>query len=401
MPVYEYTWLRPDGTEGTDTLEAPSLDAAGSTLRARHIVITGLRELTQEPSDSGKRSFGGVRTNELVMFFTQLSALIKSGVTLVSALKVLEEQTTRRTLRGIIRSVRTDVEHGSGFAAAMRRHPKVFPVVVVSMIEAGEVGSILDLVLERVADSLEARATFRTQMVTALIYPSLVITVAFAAVLILVFVVVPKLEPFILRLGGKLSWNTKLLLSGKTLLADNAAYIIGGLLCLPGSFYALCKTERGRYRIDRMKLKLPIVGPAFLYSNIIQFTRNLASLLESGVPLPTALNTVRDTLHNRAFVELVDRIQDRIVQGDNMSAPLANSDIVPPMLSSMVAVGEETGGMDRSLDMVADIYEKLLQKRMHRMNVLIEPVLTVILFLIVGFIGWSLLSGIWSVYTII
>ena len=403
MPFYTYNWLKPDGSEGVDTIEAASLTAAAAQLRSRHIMVTNISDTG--PVGGALRaalpSIGWVGTNDVVLLFTQLAALIKAGVTLVAALQVLEDQAKSGRLRYILMTIRSEVEQGNTFAAALRRFPRVFSPVVVSMIEAGEVGGILDIVLERVATMLENRATFRAQLLTSMIYPLLVLGVAVLAVIMVIFLVIPRLEVFIKTLGGRFASSTMALLAVKDFVHDYGAFIACGLAVIAIILYSVNKTSGGRYAIDRAKMHLPVIGPLFLYSSIIQFSRNLASLLNSGVPMLVALETIRETIGNEAFARLIDVLHDRVNQGDSLSKPLAASGIAPPMLSGMVAVGEETGGLDRSLDLVADIYEKLLQKRMHRLNVIIEPVLTVMVFSIVFFIGMSMLSAVWSVYSVL
>ena len=403
MPFYSYTSITSDGVEDTKILEAPTLEAAAAELRKRRVMVTGLHETgTQAGADAaGVPSLGWVRSTDVVVFFTELSALIKAGVTLVAALRVLEDQTPRGRLRGVIASIRLSVEQGGSFASALRRYPRIFSPVIVSMIEAGEVGGLLDTVLERVADMLESRAQFRSQALTSLIYPAVVMTFALGAVIFLIMFVIPRIEPFITSRGGRLAWNTKLLLSVKDVLTADWLYIVCVVAGAAAAFFMASRTPAGRLLIDKTKLRLPIIGPVFLYAAVIQFTRNLASLVNSGVPLLVALRTVRETIGNEELARLVDEMHDRVAQGESLSKPLKESKTVPPMVAGMVAVGEETGDLDRSLDLVANIFEKLLQKRTRRLNILMEPALTFILFIVVGFIGWSLLSGVWSTYTIL
>ena len=402
MPFYTYNWLKPDGSEGADTIEAASLTAAAAQLRGRRIMVTNIGEAVQKGGAllAAMPALGWVSTNDVVLLFTQLAALIKAGVTLVAALQVLEEQTKSGRLRLILVTIRSEVEQGNTFAAALRRFPRVFSPVVISMIEAGEVGGILDIVLERVAKMLEDRAAFRSQLLTSMIYPVLVLGVAVLAVIMVIFLVIPRLEVFIKTLGGRFASSTMALLAVKDFVHHYGVYIACGLALIGVALYSMNKTAPGRYAIDRAKLRLPIIGSLFLYSSIIQFSRNLASLLNSGVPMLIALETVRETIGNEAFARLIDLLHERVTQGDSLSKPLAASRIAPPMLSGMVAVGEETGGLDRSLDLVADIYERLLQKRMRRLNIIIEPALTIMVFSIVFLIGMSMLSAVWSVYSV-
>jgi len=402
MPLYSYTSIGPNGVEEGEVVEAASVQAATALLRSRHIIVTSLNEVRAQGEPAAAPVFlARISTTDRILFFREFSVLIKAGLTVVDALDILERQATSRILRRILATVRSDVEQGASLAGAMSRYSKVFGSVVVSMVEAGEVGGVLDSVLERIADMLESRADFRTQVMSGLSYPIIVSVVMVAVLLTLAIWIVPKVEPFIIaRTGGKMPWNTKLLFDVSRWLADYLVYVaIAAVLAVFGTI-AYYSTSHGRWLLDLLRLKLPVIGPVFLASSIVQFSRNLASLLASGVPLLVSIETTRNTIGNEAIARVADQMHDRVIRGDSLSGPIRDSSLMPPMVSGMVAVGEETGGLDRSLDMVGDIYEKLLATRVRRMNMLMEPTLLIILVGLVALVGWCLLSGIFSTYTV-
>jgi len=399
MPLYTYKWLTSDGAENTEVFEAASLDAAAEQLRARRVMVLSINEVVPERPGGGRMAaFGYVGSGEIVVLFRQLAVLIKAGVTVVGALQVLEEQCAKRRLRSILGTVRLDVETGRSFADALRRYPGVFSSVVVGMIEAGEVGGILDVVLERIATMLEKRAAFRSRLFTSLTYPAILFIAGGGALVFLATKVIPNLEPFIRARTGKLEWNTELLFNGSRWLSTHLGHLLVVSLALAGVILIFSRSNVGRLQVDRLRLSLPVIGSIFLYSSMVQFSRNLASLVSSGVPLLLALRTVRGTIGNEAVARVVDEMHDRVIEGHSLSEPLRKSRLFPPMVAGMVAVGEETGGIDHSLELVSDIFEQLLDTRIKRVNVMIEPLMTIVAVVIVGFVGWSLLGGILSTY---
>ena len=267
------------------------------------------------------------------------------------------------------------------------------------MIESGEVGGTLDIILERIADYLEEQAEFRVQIITSFIYPAIVIVMSIAAIGFLVGFVIPKFMPFIKARGGKLPWNTRFLMDSTYWLKSYWKYIAGGAGAGFLGLYFLSRFESAKYWIDRIKMKLPIVGPVFVYSVVVQFSRNLASLLSSGVSMIESLRVVRNTLGNCAAMRVMNIMEKRVTRGESLSAPIRDAYyIFPPMVAEMIAVGEETGGLDDALNLTAQIHEKLLRTYVKRMNSLIEPILILILGGIVGFVAWGLIAGILTMY---
>ncbi len=406
MPKFFYTTINSEGQNVSGTIEAADIKTAASGLRNQKKIITSLKEVTdvvEAARNSVKFSpldhIRSVSKNDIIIMFRQLSALTNAGVTLVSSLKVLEVQTKKRRLRKIISQVRHDIQEGFPLADALRKHPNAFAPFIVNMIEAGEIGGMLDIVLERIADYLDDQAAFRKQLITGFIYPAIVVVMTVIAVSFLVGFVIPKFMPFISARGGKLPWNTRLLIDITHWFRTYWKHLIISVGAVIGGAFLSYRFKPVKYWIDRIKVNIPVIGPIFSYSVVVRFSRNLSSLIASGVGILQALRAVRGTLGNQAAVEVMNNMEMDVTRGENISTSLQNAFyIFPPIVASMVAVGEETGNMDKTLEIVAGIHDKLLQTYVKRMNSLIEPVLILTMAGIVGFVAWGLIAGVLTMY---
>lgn len=406
MPVFTYHYIDETGHEATDTVEAVSREAAADQLRTERRVVTRIEEMEISAERGGARFdpwslFSFVTATDLVIFFREFAALVRAGVPVVGSLELLETQATKRRLRRAVARVRRDVEGGSSMADAMRPHRGLFSPLVVSMVSAGEAGGFLESTFERIADLLEARASFRSQVSTALLYPSVVVVAIVVAVWLLTAHVVPNIMTLMTAFGRKLPAPTRMLLDVLDWLQTWWTVLTASGLGVLVMLVLMYLTAPGRNLLDRAKLYLPLMGRAFHYSALVLFARNLGALLESGVPVLEALLTARNAVGNEAFARLMDRTHARVAGGDSLAAPLREArGLVPPLVAGMVSVGEETGGLVRSLDLVGDIYERLLQVHVQRVVALITPMVTVLIAGVVFFVGYSLLSLLVSLYRV-
>ena len=407
MPQFRYTTVDRAGNEVEETIEADNERAAAATLRAQRKFVTALKEA--EPVTEKKAydlSFldylSFISTSDIALFFRQLSSLIMSGVTLVNGLYVLEEQEKKNRMRKLIGKVRLDVQAGSSFTDALKKYPAHFDPLVVGMVEAGEATGLLNVILKRVATSLEERAAFRNQIITGAIYPTIVIFAVILVVSFLVGFVIPKIIPILKLRGTKLPWNTQLLVDLSTWFKAYWKHLFGGVGVFVSIAYLNYRSISVlRYWVDRLKIKIFLVGPVLHYSIIVQFTRNLSTLIESGVSVVESLRIVRNIIDNRVAKRVIDTMEEHILRGERLSTPIKGASYMfPPMIATMVAVGEETGSMDTSLAIAADIHEKMLQTYVNRLSALIEPILIIVLGGIVGFVAWSLISGVLTMYHI-
>ncbi len=405
MPLFRYTTIDGAGNKVEETLEAADERSAAAALRSQKKFITGLNEVTESAEEAGDAfSFldhlSPVSTNDLAIFFRQLSSLLVSGITLLNSLHILKEQEKNRRMRKIIGRICLDVERGAPFSTPLKKFPKLFDHLTVGMVEAGEASGMMTTLLEKIATSLEQKATFKNQMTSAAIYPAIVIIAVILLVVFLVGIVIPKIVPILKLRGSRLPWNTQFLIDISEWFKVYWRHLFGcGGIFLSLVYFGYKSVGLFRYWIDRLKPKLPVVGPVFFYATVAQFTRNLSILLESGLTILVSLRIVHGLIGNEVARKVIRNAEERVSKGEAFSTPIKDApNVFPLMVASMVAVGEETGRMDSSLGIAADIHEKILQTYITRMTALIEPLLIIVLGAVVGFVAWSLISGIFSMY---
>ncbi len=407
MPLFRYTTIDARGKEVEMTGEFSGLSGAAATLRNQGKLVLSIEEVYAEKTgaeDPLRLSFldylSSVKKSDVVLFFRQLATLIIAGVTLSNALFVLEKQTQKRRLRKIIGTIRRDIEGGSTFKKALMRYPRIFDTLVVGMVHAGEVSGMLDLLLDRIATYLEDQATFRTQVISSFIYPAIVVLMSILVISFLVGFVIPKFVPIIKGMGGVLPWNTQFLIDLSDWFRAYGKHAFAGITAIIGVSVLFYKfVDVVRYWTDRIKIKLPVLGRIFSYTIVVQFSENLSILVRSGINLAECLRIVHDAVGNHAAKAVIRTMERMILRGESLSRPLRTAGyIFPPMVADMVAVGEETGNMDRTLELAAEIYKKMLTTYVKRMNAMIEPALIIILGSIVGFVAWALIAGVLAMY---
>jgi len=407
MPLFHYTIIDSRGKEVEMTGEFSGLAVAAATLRNQGRLVLSMEEIHAEkprPKDRFRLSFldylSFVRKSDVVLFFRQLATLIIAGITLSNALFVLEKQAEKRRLRKIIGAIRRDIEGGSTFKKSLMRYPRIFDTLVVGMIHAGEVSGMLDLLLDRIATYLEDRATFRTQVISSFIYPAIVVFMSIVVIAFLVGFVIPKFVPIIKGMGGTLPWNTQFLIDLSDWFRAYGKHAFAGIAAIIGVSVLFYKFVGAvRYWTDRIKIKFPVLGRIFSYTLAVQFSENLSILVRSGINLAESLRIVYDAVGNHAAKAVITTMERMILRGESLSRPLRSAGYVfPAMVADMVAVGEETGNMDRTLELAAEIYKKMLTTYVKRMNAMIEPALIIILGSIVGFVAWALIAGVLAMY---
>jgi type IV pilus assembly protein PilC len=409
MPLYEYVTLDASGSEVTDIIEADNQADAASRLRAENRLVLSIKESSFAAAGEEKAYeitfldyLSVIRLDDLALFFRQLSSLLNSGVTLVNALYVLEDQTKKTRLKKTIGRIRLDIQGGLSLNDALNRFSRVFDERVRGMAAAGEASGTLGIMLERIADHIEDDASFRSNLVTGAIYPAIVTIVVVVVVVFLVSFVIPRITPLLKLRTQKLPWNTQLIIDVSEWFKIYWKYFFSGIGSGVAALYLAYRWNSGvRYWIDIIKTRIPVIGPVFHYSLIVQFTRNLSTLIGSGVSILESLRIVKGIISNSAVKRVMETMEMHILRGDSLSAPVkAAEHIFPPMIASMVAVGEETGSVDASLAIAADIHEKILKTYIQRMNAMIEPALILFLGVLVGFVAFAMISGILTMYKV-
>lgn len=395
MPTYVFKGRNRMNESVIGERVADNREALGQILRREQVTLTSVKEKGREigiPKLAGRRK---VNSKDLAIFTRQFSVMIDAGLPLVQCLDILSQAQQNKHFQGVLAQVRQDVEEGSTLAAAMSRHPKVFDQLYSNMVEAGETGGILDLILQRLSTFIEKIVKLKRDVISALIYPAAVIFMAIAAVAVIMIVVIPQFQTIFLGLlgpGEPLPLPTRIVVGISSFLAGwgglcMLVVIIGTAVGL--HFYY--KTPKGRRRIDSILLKVPIIGPIFLKIAIARFSRTLSTLLSSGVPILQSLDITARTAGNVIVEEAIISIRTAVEQGKSFVEPLRSAEIFPHMVAQMVGIGEQTGALDSMLGKIADFYEQEVDSAIANLLTLIEPAL-------IGFLGVTIGSIVVAMY---
>ncbi len=342
--------------------------------------------------------FSRIKPPEIVMFSRQLALLLESGTDIVTSLDLLQDQIANQTLRGIIAEVSSDIRGGSPLSRALSKHPRAFSPMYSQAIVAGEQGGNLEVVLRQMADYLERGATTEKKIKGALTYPILVVLVAVVVVGILITFVFPSFISFYAQIGAGLPLATRILIGITDWFSHYGVYLLIVILAVVGAIYAYIKTPAGKYRWHKMMLRLPVVGRIVQLSELSRCCRTMSLLIRVGLPLPEVLAaTVRGT-NNKAIEEGLTEVQQALIRGEGLAQPMAKRDLFLPLMTQMVRVGEETGNLESTLVTVAESFETETNDKTNTAIGLIQPVITVFLGLVVGFVVLAMLSAMYSVY---
>jgi type IV pilus assembly protein PilC len=412
MPKFSYVAMDSRGKETKGTLDVASQSEAIARLKDMGVFPTKVVEAEkakEPPSKStkggGKPAKGGkggiqfniklpqipflggrVPTKLLTTFTRQLATLVDAGLPLLRGLKVLEKQEKNPTLKSTLNELATAVEGGSTFSEALAQHPKIFNRLFVSMVKAGEMGGVLEVVLNRLSEFMEKAQKIKGKVVAAMFYPSAVMTVAVTILTVLMVYVVPKFEEIFKDMleGASLPWFTGVVLGISRAVKGNALITLGILVSIVVLIKLVTRTRIGRRFVDKLKLITPGLGPVLSKVAISRFTRTLGTLVSSGVPILQALTIVKETSGNVIIGDAVAKVHESVKEGETITAPLEAANVFPPMVISMVDVGEQTGALPEMLMKIADNYDEEVDNAVSAMTSLLEPVMIVFLAVIVG-----------------
>jgi type IV pilus assembly protein PilC len=400
---YAYRVRTKEGRVIQGKMDADGEAAVASRLRSQGLIPV---QITKEAGAGMKMEISifpeKVKLKDLAVFSRQFSVMINSGLSLLRTLNILSEQTENGKLAKTIAEVRDDVERGSSLSGSMSKHPKVFSTLFVSMVRAGETGGQLDTVLARVADNYEADYKLRQKVKAAMTYPVVVAGIAGLLVTVMLLFVVPTFANMFEGLGGTLPLPTLILLK----ISKAAKFIVP--LGIVGSIAGFISYKRlrlssdnFRFRADKLKLKIPIFGDLFSKVALSRFTRTLALLLRSGVPVLQALDIVAETTGNEVLTRATLEVKDSVRSGETMAAPLARHEVFPPMVVQMISVGEDTGALDSMLDKVSDFFDQEVESTTESLTSLIEPIMIAILGGIVGSMIIALYMPMFKIFDLI
>ena len=383
MPVFEYTAKNATtGQISKGTYDAPSRDEVIGHLRKNRLLLVSLREAPREIKFALPGS--GIKTRDIVIFTRQFATMINSGLPLVQSLNILAAQTESPKLKDVTRAVVFDVEAGNTLADAFSKHPTAFTQLYVNMVAAGEAGGILDTILLRLATFLEKNDKLVRKVKSAMIYPGVILTVAVGAITILLIFVIPVFRDMFASVNAELPLPTRMVLAMSDFLKGFWPAILIGVGLVVFAFKRYYATPAGMRRVDGFLLGFPVLGDVLRKSAVSRFTRTLGTLISSGVSILEGLEITAKTAGNTIIQDAIMASRSSIAGGDTIAAPLEKSGVFPPMVISMIAVGEQTGGLDEMLSKIADFYDDEVDVAVSGLLSLMEPVMILFLGVVVG-----------------
>lgn len=382
MPAYAWKGKNRMGEAQEGVLVSESRDAAAATLKRNGIEVTSIGAMAAKST----KSFGKVKPRDLAIFTRQFSVMIDAGLPLVQCLEILGAQQVDKGFQKIIEAVREDVEKGLTLQAALSKHPKAFDDLYVNMVGAGESGGILDVILQRLSGYIEKAVKLTSKVKGAMTYPVAVITIAIAVVVIIMVKVIPVFSAMYDGLGSKLPFPTLVCIAMSNALIHYSWLIILAVGLIVVGLRQYYKTTGGRLQIDALMLKIPIIGDVLRKTAVARFCRTLGTLISSGVPILEGMDITAKTSGNMVIQNAIIKSKEAVEQGRNISTPLAETKVFPPMVVQMVGVGEATGALDAMLSKVADFYEDEVDNAVANLTSLMEPIMIAMLGGIIGFI---------------
>jgi len=365
---------------------------------SEQLVLARLREMGYVPLHVGverkgvRREFNirtRVKLKELAVVSRQLSTMVNSGLPILRALSILEQQTDSKLLAKTVGEVRLEVERGSSLSAALAKHPKVFNTLYVSMVRSGEAGGVLEAVLIRLAQNLEREVSLRHRIRSAMTYPIVVLGFVTLIMVAMLLFIVPQFKGIYATLGGTLPLPTRILLAVSDLFKQKFFIVAAVAAAAVYGFRRFKKTDRGRDWWDRFKLRIPIFGPLFQKSALARFARVLGVLNKSGLPILQSLDVVAETVNHSSMGKAISEVKEAVKQGESLARPLSRHPIFPPMVVQMLAVGEETGALDTMLEKIAEFYDDEVTATVDSLTSIIEPVM---IMLVGGAVGLSVIA---------
>lgn len=383
MPVW--VWEGKTKTGEVKKGEVEAADEGQVQQRLRAMALTNVK-IKKKPMALGFKmpGFGGIGQKDLVIFTRQFATMIDAGLPLVQCLDILASQLDNMAFREVLTKVKTKVESGSTLADALGDHPKVFDTLYVQLVAAGEIGGILDTILNRLAQYIEKNEKLKSKVKGAMVYPSVVLIVAVGVTVVLLLFVTPTFEKMFKDFGGAMPAPTQIVIDLSRWLQHNGIYLVIGIIALIVAFRTWMINPKGRVQWDSFIIRTPIFGPLIRKVAVARFTRTLGTMISSGVPILDALEVVAKTAGNAVVERAIRYTKEKISEGKTIVQPLAETKVFPPMVVQMIGVGEATGAMDQMLTKIADFYDDEVDAAVAALTSLIEPVMMVFLGAIVG-----------------
>jgi len=390
MPKFEYVVKDTEGKNINGVQEATDVNTLVSAFRDKGFLIIRVSEAKAGPSlfsfgdekIAGKR--GKIKIDDLVIFSRQLATMVEAGVPLIQSLSILGEQSENVNLKKIVADVHDSVEGGKSLSESLEKHKKVFSALFVNMIKAGESSGSLDEILDRLATYIEKSSALQKKVKSAMVYPAVVSIMAMIITMVMLTFVIPKFAGIFESLNAPLPVPTLVLIQISNFLQSYILFVIAGMVGVFFLFNFLINTKAGRLWFDSSVLRAPIFGPILLKVAVSKFSRTLATLIRSGVPILTSLDIVSKTAGNRLIEVSVNEVKNSIREGETISGPLAKKKVFPPMVIRMIGVGEETGELEKMLSKVADFYDTQVDAAVDGLTSMIEPLVIAFLAIVIG-----------------
>ncbi|MGE4650961.1 MAG: type II secretion system F family protein [Myxococcota bacterium] len=376
MPIYLWKGRNRQGDVKKGEIDAADAAGVAMQLRAQSLIPVSVKSKPKDVSEYLPFLQERIKTRDLVVFTRQFATMIDAGLPLVQCLDILSTQSTNSTMKRVLREVKSDVEQGSTFADALRKHPKPFDTLYVNLVQAGEIGGILDTILNRLAVYLEKADALARKAKGAMVYPGTVLTVAVGVMVLMLLKVIPTFEKMFADFGGELPGPTQVVVNLSHWLQEWVGiFAIGATLIVVGFLQARKRSRKFRRATDRLFLRLPIFGPLLRKVAVARFTRTMGTMMASGVPILDGLEIVSSTAGNVVVEEALMHVRTSISEGKTLAEPLAESGVFPGMVVQMIAVGEETGAMEIMLSKITDFYDEEVDAAVDAVTALLEPVM--------------------------
>jgi len=401
MATFSYRARDNSGQIFSGVIEGDSREAVIDKLREMKYFIISIEQKRHTLLSAEITLFKSIKIRDLAIFYRQFATMVTAGLTLVSCLEILSKQTENKLLANKIDDIKKSVERGSTLADAFTNHPETFSRLYINMIKAGEIGGVLDDILNRMATLMEKEYELRQKIKSAMTYPLFIFGAAFVMGVFVLLFILPQFVGIFQQFGGELPFLTKMLV-WFTVVFNRYWYIFFAVLALLAfAFISYSRTKQGHKNIDRIKLKLPVFGNLFLKTSVNRFTRTLGTLIKSGVPIIQSLKISAESIGNDILADAVLKAAERIKEGQSISAPLEESKVFPPMVTQMIMVGEESGELESMLLNVSQFYDQEVERAVEQLTSVIEPILMVIVAGVVGVMVIAMYLPIFSMVNLI
>ena len=401
MGTFKYIAKNKDSRTVAGKVSAENKNAVIEELRKRELVIISIDEVKETVVKRATFKSKKVKPDEIVIFSRQLATMVEAGIPIMQGIDALQEQVSHPFFKKVLVNVRDDIQHGTSLSAAFAKHPAIFDSLFVNMIKVGETGGVLSKILDRISSYMEKTLRLKRKIQSALIYPIVVVCMAIIITTILLVKVVPTFAGIYASFNRKLPAMTQLLITISTILRKDLPWLIAGGVIIGVAVKQWYKTPSGALMIDRALLRLPIFGDLFRKVAISRFSRTLATLIQSGVPILESLDIVSKTIGNRELELVVDEIKLSVRAGESLAAPLTKSGVFPAMVTRMISIGEKSGQMEKMLLKISEFYDDQVDAAVDGLTSIIEPLIIGFLGIVVGFIVIALFLPIITITQII